>query len=80
MHSTVTSKGQITIPKSIRDALDIHPNDRMSFIRKGDRVILVPVKTIGAFRGAVRARGLSFDQERAMAKAAVTKRHRGKPA
>ncbi len=33
MLSTVTTKGQVTIPKPIRDALGIGPNDRVAFIR-----------------------------------------------
>jgi len=35
MLSTVTSKGQVTIPKPIRDALGISPNDRVTFIQEG---------------------------------------------
>ncbi|WP_390889297.1 AbrB/MazE/SpoVT family DNA-binding domain-containing protein [Leptodesmis sichuanensis] len=30
--STITSKGQITIPKAIRDLLNLHPGDRIDFI------------------------------------------------
>ena len=28
----ITSKGQITIPKAIRDRLGVHPGDRVEFI------------------------------------------------
>jgi len=35
MPSTVTSKGQAKIPKPIRDALGIAPNDRVTFIQEG---------------------------------------------
>lgn len=75
MLSSVTSKGQVTIPKSIRDDLGIHPNDRVSFIREGNRVILEPIKTLKSFRGAIKTKGSrSFTDERAEAKNAVGKR------
>ena len=78
MLSTVTSKGQVTIPKPIRDALGIGPNDRVAFIREGERVFLQPLRTLKAFRGAVRTKGPgSFAEERARAKAAVAKRLEG---
>lgn len=38
--STLTSKGQATIPKSIREALHLQPGDRVEFILEGDRVVL----------------------------------------
>ena len=72
MLSTVTTKGQVTIPKPIRDALGIGPNDRVAFIREGDRVLLQPLRTLKAFRGAVKTKDpVSFSAERAKAKAAV---------
>lgn len=75
MMSTVTSKGQVTIPKPIRDALGIGPNDRVAFIREGERVLLQPLRTLKAFRGAVRAKVPgSFAEERSRAKEAVAER------
>jgi AbrB family looped-hinge helix DNA binding protein len=38
--STLTSRGQTTIPKSIRDALHLQPGDRVEFIVEEDRVVL----------------------------------------
>jgi AbrB family looped-hinge helix DNA binding protein len=75
MHSTVTAKGQVTIPKSIRDAIGIIPNDRVAFIRKGELVYIQALKTIKSFRGAVKKKAsASFESERAQAKAAVAER------
>jgi len=51
MLSTVTSKGQVTIPKEIRDLLHIRLNDKVDFVLDGDRVLLVPVKTLLDLRG-----------------------------
>lgn len=78
MLSTVTSKGQVTIPKPIRDALGIGPNDRIAFIRKGESVLLQPLRTLKTFRGAVKSKGpVTFSTERSLAKKAVAKRVKG---
>lgn len=34
--ATVTSKGQITLPKEVRDALRVGPGDRVAFVRMED--------------------------------------------
>lgn len=78
MLSTVTTKGQVTIPKPIRDAMGIGPHDRVAFIREGERVLLQPLRTLKAFRGAVKTKGpVSFIEERARAKAAVAEMGKG---
>jgi AbrB family looped-hinge helix DNA binding protein len=78
MLSTVTTKGQVTIPKPIRDALGIGPNDRVAFIREGERVLLQPLRTLKTFRGAVKVKGPgTFAEERSRVKAAVAERVKG---
>jgi antitoxin PrlF len=57
MPYAVTSKGQVTIPKNIRDLLDIHTNDRVEFVREGNRVLLVLVKTLKDLRGSLEREG-----------------------
>ncbi|MCG2767591.1 MAG: AbrB/MazE/SpoVT family DNA-binding domain-containing protein [Anaerolineae bacterium] len=42
--ATVTSKGQVTIPKTIRRILNIHKSDRLLFVVEGDRLLLIPVR------------------------------------
>jgi len=43
--SKLTSKGQTTIPKEIRDKLDLKPGDRIRFfIENNSRVVLEPIK------------------------------------
>jgi len=77
MLSTVTSKGQVTIPKEIRDLLHIHSNDKVDFVLEGEKVVLVPVKTLKDLRGAVQAEGKGdFALERTRAKTAVARRVR----
>ena len=43
MHSKVTSKGQITIPKRVRKELKIKTGDTVDFIIENGRVSLVPI-------------------------------------
>jgi AbrB family looped-hinge helix DNA binding protein len=75
MLAKVTSKGQVTIPVEIRKKLGIRTEDKVDFILDGERVILVPVKTLRDLRGAVKAKGKgNFDEERAKAKAVVARR------
>jgi len=42
--STLTSKGQTTIPKSIRDGLGMKAGDRMTFTLMPDGVVVMRVK------------------------------------
>lgn len=42
--STLTSKGQTTIPKPIRDSLGMKTGDRMSFTLMPDGVVVMRVK------------------------------------
>jgi len=47
MSTTVTSKGQVTIPKHIRDALRLRPGSIVDFAVDGQgQVVIVPVKTV----------------------------------
>lgn len=41
--STLTSKGQMTVPKSIRDRLNLKEGDRLEFVLENDRIVLIPV-------------------------------------
>jgi antitoxin PrlF len=39
--TAVTIKGQVTIPKPIRDALDIHPGSQVEFVMNRDGEIVL---------------------------------------
>jgi AbrB family looped-hinge helix DNA binding protein len=45
--TTVSSKGQMVIPASIREALGIEPGTRIAIRQEGERLILEP-KTLAA--------------------------------
>ncbi len=43
--ATLTSKGQTTIPKAIRDSLSMKTGDRMTFTLMPDATVVMRVKT-----------------------------------
>lgn len=48
MSSTVTDKGQVTLPKAVRERLGIRPGTRLDFEVQGDDTLTVRVLTRGA--------------------------------
>ncbi len=42
--STLTKKGQITIPKEIREELGLKEHDRVNFVKKGKEIIIKPIR------------------------------------
>ena len=57
--ATLTSKGQTTIPKEIRDSLGMKPGDRMTFTRMPDATVVmrVQVKSVTELAGMLRKKG-----------------------
>jgi len=76
MISTVTTKGQITIPVDIRSRFHIKPNDKVDFIIDGERIIITPVKTLKQLRGSVKPSDMGGDltKERQLAKQVLARR------
>lgn len=66
--ATVTSKGQITIPKPIREALELEPGDRVAFrLDDEGRVVIEPetldlMELFGALKPSVQ--GVTVDDMR----------------
>jgi AbrB family looped-hinge helix DNA binding protein len=57
MDSAITSKGQATIPKAIRDHLRLKPGDRVKFFLHPDgSVVLLPKLPASALRDIVKPR------------------------
>ncbi|MBW1753954.1 MAG: AbrB/MazE/SpoVT family DNA-binding domain-containing protein [Deltaproteobacteria bacterium] len=50
----VTTKGQVTIPKKIREKLNIKPSDFVLFVRKGNEVVIKPARTLLDLRGVIK--------------------------
>jgi AbrB family looped-hinge helix DNA binding protein len=57
--ATLTSKGQTTIPKEIRDSLGMKPGDRMTFTLMPDATVVIRVKSksITALAGMLHKKG-----------------------
>ena len=52
--STIGRRGQMTLPRSIRRALNLQEGDRVAFIQQGNEVVLQPLtSTLLDLRGSV---------------------------
>ncbi|MBA4393954.1 MAG: hypothetical protein C0407_10415 [Desulfobacca sp.] len=50
----VGRRGQIILPKAVRESLDIKEGDRLSFVNKGAEIVLTPItQTLVHLRGSV---------------------------
>ena len=57
MESAITSKGQATIPKAVREYLGLKPGDRVKFfVRPDGSVVLLPKLPVAALRGIMKTR------------------------
>jgi AbrB family looped-hinge helix DNA binding protein len=58
--SKVTSKGQIVIPKKIREKYGIHPSTSIRWVEKKEGILMVPdaEDPIGAARGMLKGSGV----------------------
>ena len=53
--TTITKKGQITIPKSIRDKLAIKDNDRLSVRLDGNKAIIEKISSLLEVESSIKA-------------------------
>jgi len=81
-YSTLTRKGQVTIPKPLRDQLGLHLGDRIAFHLRGQEIVLKPVqRTILDLEGSVqpKTRPESFGNIRREVAAARSRTRAQKP-
>ena len=57
IESTITSKGQTTLPKAVREALSVHPGDRVRYVVNEGQVRLLGVRPINRLYGVLRHHG-----------------------
>ena len=64
----MTSKGQVTVPKEIREALDLHEGDQVVFRVEGGRAVIARTPDLLELAGAVSVplgkRGTPWDDVR----------------
>lgn len=53
--ATITSKGQVTIPKRVRDRLGVNPGDRVEFVEMENGVfqLVTAIREIQSLKGIV---------------------------
>jgi AbrB family looped-hinge helix DNA binding protein len=76
-HSTVTNKGQTTIPGKIRKALRIRPGDTLEYVVEGDHATIRVHPGTRSLKGALaskKGQGMSFAQIREAAATAARNR------
>ena len=64
LSSSVTTKGQVTIPAELREKLGIKPGDKVGFVAEGDRILIQRQETaVESLFGIVKASAsASLDQ------------------
>ena len=81
MEATLSSKGQATIPKAVRDRLHIKPGDRFKFFFHPDGVIILPKISTARLKGMIPkpAQSVSLEEmDRAIAEGATERFRRRK--
>lgn len=74
--SAITSKGQTTLPKQVREALGVGAGDRVRYVILDNEVRVLPMRPIGRLFGALKHDGPRVtpeDMERAIAEGACEK-------
>ena len=53
-HATITSKGQMTVPKAVREALNIKPGDKCYvWVRDGEMIVIPRNKNLADLAGVL---------------------------
>lgn len=63
LESSVTKKGQTTLPKAVRDTLRVKAGDRVRYIVLGGEVRILPVRPIRRLFGALKHDGAPVTME-----------------
>lgn len=74
IQSTLTAKAQTTLPRPVRDALQVGPGDRLRYIISDDDVRILAVRPVERLFGAIEYDGPPVsldDMDRAIAEGAT---------
>ena len=61
--STLTQKGQVAIPKSIRDYFHLQPHDKVHFEVKNNNIVARRLSSIEEMRGIIKVNKILFKKE-----------------
>ncbi len=62
--ATLSSKFQISVPKAIRDAMQLKAGQRLAFLRVGNSLRLVPVRDLDTLFGIAKGAGTDDIRDR----------------
>lgn len=62
--ATLSSKYQISIPKAVREQLDLRAGQQFMVLARGESVVLVPKRSLDDLRGRLRGANTSKVRER----------------
>ena len=74
LESTLTSKGQTTLPKGVREALGLEPGDKVRYLVLGDEVRILRPRKVMTLAGSLKHDGAPVsldDMDRAIADGAT---------
>lgn len=78
---SVTTKGQVVIPKIIRDTFNIRKEDKVSFEIEGDRIVVRPAATVadgfGMFKNKINGAHTEYEMDEGI-KNAITEKYKKK--
>ncbi len=60
---TLSPKFEIVVPKSIRDALKLNPGTELQAVCNGDRMELIPIRSMKSMRGLLRGMDTTIERE-----------------
>ena len=60
---TISPKFQVVIPKALREMLKLKPGQKVRAIAYENRIVLIPVRPIQAYRGALKGIDTHIERE-----------------
>ena len=60
---TVSPKYQVVIPKTVREALNVRPGQKMQVVEYAGRIELIPERNIKELRGFIKGINTEFTRE-----------------
>lgn len=76
--TTLTQKGQVTIPVDIRNFLGLEPYEKVTFIKTNDQVIIKPARSFLDLKGTIQKKKKYTDHAADRAVLSYIKKHHEK--